>query len=231
MNINSTPYPTTNFKARQIARAVIKGVPAQKPIELYSLHSADKEFCLDLIDKLDLKKLYPNLKDYDGFGAWRTIITSGLLMTGTQNVILAVKDKRPCGVMSYNEEGYQAHLSYLAKWRPKPDEDVSYVGKVLMHHLFDYADREGLWNINLIASNGTPRGKDCRDFYHEFGFRRSANNSMNLLGINYAQKAKQLEDLFEYEEIRKAPDIDAKKKFNISFKPTIFEQIKKIFHI
>ena len=206
-------YPTPNFQARQIAKAYIKG-KSNQCVELYSLHSSDKIFGTKLSENLDLKKLYPNESCYDEFRGWDAIILNALGNIGYQDVILAIHNKRPCGIMSYNQDDNQVNLSYLAKWRPSPNKDVSYVGKILMHHLFDTAHEDMQWNISLSPSRYTPRGKDCKDFYSQLGFRyQGRNNIMNLFAVDYSEKAKELEKYFEYKKIKNAPNINPEKVF------------------
>lgn len=229
MNTRLNPYPTQNFQARQIAKAYIKGGKAKQCIELYALDSSDKNFVTNLMHNIDLKKLYPKESNYDGFKGWYNIIQYALGNIGYNNVVLAVQNKRPCGVMSFGEEDYQLHLSYLAKWRTRPNKDTSFVGKVLMHHLFDYADENYQYNICLVPSRYTPRDKNSADFYSALGFEKGDERFMNLKEVDYKQKSKELEDYFEYKKIKNAPNINPFKKFNISFKPTLMERLKSFY--
>ena len=229
MNITSNTYPTPNFQARQIATAYLKGAPKKHAIKLYALHSEDKVFAEKMLNKLNLEKLYPNEHSYENFKPWKGIIDYAVASIGQKSVVLAVQDKRPCGIMAFEEHSDYLHLNFLAKWRTQPNKDTSFVGKALMHHLFDVA-HEGLqWNIELVPSNFNPRGRDCKNFYSKLGFRQSAKNTMNLFAADYGQKAKELEKFFEYEKIQKSPDINALKTFNISFKQPLLDRIKNLF--
>lgn len=130
---------------------------------------------------------------------------------------MAVYNKKPCGIMAFKEDCMQLKLSDLAKWRVKINEDISHIGKVLMHHLFDFAHEKNSLNITLFTSCATPRGKSCKDFYSLLGFRRSANNSMNLFGVNYEQKAKTLEQYFDYKKIKNSKILNPNEEFLLDF--------------
>ena len=149
---------------------------------------------------------------------------------GQRDVVLAVHDKKPCGIMSFLEKGMQIYLSDLAKWRVKPNEDVFHIGKVLMHHLFDVADNKQALNITLYPATATPRGKSCKDFYSQLGFRRSANNSMNLFGADYSKKSKELEKYFDYNKVKNASEVDLDKVLSLNFEETALEKMKKFFY-
>lgn len=212
MDIKLKQNTTQSFQARKIAQAIVKNT--NQKIELYSLEASDKAFAQKFYQNLNLISLYPKLPSYDGFEAWDNIIHNGIKKIGTNDVILAIHNKKPCGIMSFYEKDKQVNLTDLAKWRQEPNKDIFHVGKVLMHHLFDITHKNDHWNISLYPTTSTPRGKSCRDFYSQLGFRRSANNSMNLSGANYSQKAKDLEKYFEYEQIKNSPSINLEKELS-----------------
>ena len=204
-----------SFGARQVSKAYIKSNNSKQCLELFSLDKSDLEFGNHFLKTFDLKKLYPNEKSYDGFKEWDFYIRNAISKIGDYNVVLASKNNRPCGIMAFYEKDRQFNLSYIATWRDLPNKDVAYVGKVLMHHLFSEANDSELLNISLTPTHATPRGKSCREFYSSLGFKRSANNCMNLFGANFLQKAKELEKLFEYEKLDDQTEIDSKITFVI----------------
>jgi len=206
---NFKPRQNVSFKARNIAQAYIR--TANQTIDLFALTPSDIKFANEFYENFDLKDLYPNLKSYEDFIIWQGIIKNGIEKIGFQDVILAVHNKKPCGIISFYEEDRQLNLTDLAKWRTEPNKDIFYIGKTLIHHLFDVAHKNDLINISLIPSNDTPRGKSCKDFYSQFGFRRTANNHLNLFAANYAQKAKDLEKFFDYKKINKSQEVDLNK--------------------
>lgn len=217
MEIQSILVSSCNFKARKIAQACVSTTNPKQYIELYSLQDSDLDFVKKLVKKLDLKKLYPNENSYEGFKEWECIIKEGFARLGERNIVLAMHKKRPCGVMTYFEKDNQINLTHLAKWRAKTNEDVSFVGKILMHNLFDIANEKNILNISLVPSHCFPRGKSCRSFYSQFGFRRSANNTFNLFGADYMKKLQQLDDYFEYKKINNSSEIDLTKESKLNY--------------
>ena len=171
-----------------------------------------KEIIKDFVKKFNLKNLYPNEKNYQDFQPWKNIILGGISQIGERDVILAVQGKKPCGVMAFYEQDKQINLTHLAKWRASSSSDTKFVGKILMHHLFDVAGKKDALNISLYPSYCEPRGKNCKPFYLDLGFRHSAGGSLNLFGVNYAQKAAQLEYFFDYKKLKDQSYVDAKKQ-------------------
>jgi len=216
MNVGINSSVGVNFKARQISKSYIAKTSPKQRVELFLLDNSDKEFGKKFVKNFDLKKLYPKEICYAGFKEWEAYIKNAFLKIGEYNVVLASQNNFPCGIMAFYEKNNQINLSYLAKWRTKPNFDVSYVGKILMHHLFDEAKIKNAINISLIPTQASPRGKNCREFYSQIGFRRSANNSMNLFGSDYAQKSKELEKFFEYQKMEKGIYVDSEKTFLIN---------------
>lgn len=214
MNVRFNPNPTTNFQAKLISKAHIKSDDGLKILELFALEgSSDMNFAKKYLRKFDLKSLYPEQKDYKDFDLWERVIRCAFAKLDDLDVVLVAKDKKPCGVMSYYERDGQVNLVDLAKWKTSSDDkDKVCIGKVLMHHLFNVAHKNNSLNISLHPLQATPRGKDCRDFYSLFGFRRSANNTMNLFGADYSKKAKQLEDCFIYEKINSNKNVNLQKE-------------------
>lgn len=213
MKIQQSTSPS--FQAIKLSVANIKGIKPKQSIELYSLDKFDIDFAKKYLKDFNLVALYPNEKSYLDFDIWERFITGAFNKIGEQNVILATHKNKPCGIMSFSEKEQEIFLSYLAKWRPAANMDISYVGKVLMHHLFDTANKKLALNISCIASLCSPRQKSCKDFYAQLGFRRSANNSMNLFGADYAKKAKDLENFFEYKALETPTAVDSNKEFII----------------
>ena len=225
MNINNSNV-NTNFNARLISRAYIKGNKNQKPISLYSLDASDSKIIKDFARNFNLKNLYPKEKSYLDFQPWENIILGGIYQIGERDVILAVQGKKPCGVMAFYEQDKQINLTHLAKWRANPSSNTKFVGKILMHHLFDVASKKDALNISLYPSYCEPRGKNCKPFYLDLGFRFSAGGSLNLFGVNYARKAAQLEYFFDYKKLKDQSYVDAKKSFNLTFNNSAFQRIK-----
>ena len=215
MNVRFNPNPTTNFQAKLISKAHIKSNEGLKTLELFALEgSSDMKFAKKFLRNFDLKNLYPEQTDHKDFDLWERVIRCAFAKLDDLDVILVTKDKKPCGVMSYYEREGQVNLVDLAKWKTSSDDkDKVCIGKVLMHHLFNVAHKNNSLNISLHPLQATPRGKDCRDFYSSLGFRRSANNTMNLFGADYSKRAKQLEEFFEYQVIENSKEINALREF------------------
>lgn len=222
MKVSQVQAVNNTFKARHVAKLTSDLGHKMQTIDLYSLGSkSDIEFAKKMLLSIDLRKMYPEVSNYKGFEQWGNFIEYAVEKIGKTNVILAVNEKKPCGIMAYDSDGEgDLNLSYLAKWRKDPGEDVAYVGKALMQHLIKEAKVMKAEFVQLIAANITPRGKSCHDFYDELGFILSEPNGyMVLPDIAYDLKLGYLSKFFNNISSGECDkQVDAQKEFIIDEK-------------
>lgn len=229
-NLNQKFHP--NFQARHIAQVITKAGNVKKEIQLYNLDESDKRFARKMLKAIDLRKLYPstNEKDYAYFPAWKTLIKGAVDRIGHEQVILAVQDNIPCGIMSFRHHNAEMHLSRIATWNIKPATKVEHAGKTLMHEIFRDASANKIRNINLVASSIQPRGRSCINFYSKMGFVNTQPlepNYFEMPHTNYAMKCAQLENFFTYKKIDNPEEVKLRNKISLSFEDTKFEKFIK----
>lgn len=217
------------FRARKIANVKHNKVPHLKSFELYSLDNNDVNFTKKMASKINLKKLYPNADSYEYFREWKNIINCASISSAPDNnVVIAVYNKKPCGIMSYIKHKNFIYLSYLAKWRIKPNFDLPDIGKMLMRNLFGVAVKNNINKIYVTPASCKPRGKSCVDFYNQLGFKENIKNVLVFENLNLNKKCAQLENLFEYKTVNNSVNISPNKSFSCNFNEPIMEKFKKL---
>lgn len=224
--------PNINFNAKLIAKAVTH--VGKKEIKLYNLDASDKDFAKEMVSKVDLGALYPNLDDYSGFAAWKHIIKTSVDKVGVDNVVLATHNKRPCGILVYKKNSHKTfHLTNLATWPIKENIKAPHAGKVLMHSIFAQAKRDKIDSIYLLPSQFKPLGKSCLDFYQPLGFKSKDVGLMPyvaLENVDYSVKTAQLENFFDVKFLENSKNVDLNKELSLEFKDTFTEKIVGLFN-
>lgn len=222
-----------DFQARQAASVITNVNNIRKEIKLYELDKSDLDFAKKMLAKIDLQKLYPNLDDYTGFSEWKTLIKHAVNSIGTSDVILAVENKRPCGILAfYDQKINHTVVSRFATWYNKPETKVTHIGKALMRRVFQHAQEYNIDTIITRPANCTPRGKSCKNFYRAVGFEMpnaQYPEHWHLSNKNFAVKCAQLDNFFQYKKIDKAPDVDLNSELCLKFEDTLLEKAQAIF--
>ncbi len=215
----------TSFKARHIANVIVPLKSGVEHLQLYSLDSSDKSFLKKMAKRINLRKMYPGLNDYDGFRNWKNLIVKAVSRLEAQETILAVSNNRPCGIMTYSEGQRGVFLSYLVKWRTKPNIDTPFVGKALIRNLFQTAKDNNSDCIKLTPVNCEPRGKNCRSFYYHLGFKEQDNGFMIQEKETFQKVCAQLGNYFEYKPVNSSKNINLNRLLSLKFHDTFFEKI------
>lgn len=232
MYINKQNNSNTQFKGIPIAKINSKGA---NPITLYKLGKEDITFGKTLADTLNLKALHPTEENYNGFTEWLNIIIRATKDIGRQPVVLAVQNNRPCGIISYRTTNNNVSLiSALATWPGKINQPAKHVGKALMRNLFQYTHENKNILIELKPASCKPRNKSCKVFYSKLGFKESPMKSddnifLELKNVNFNSKCAQMENFFEYQEIKNAKNENLNSKLTFKITDTFSEKLTKLF--
>lgn len=222
-----------NFDAKLVAKIKAKVPRKNVNFELYEIDKFDKEFVSKLIKKVDLESLYPNLDSYKGFAEWKNLINHAVDLIGDEKSILAIHNKKPCGIMVYEENINNIDLSYLIKWRIKPNQDLPYIGKILMRYLFEEANKNKVSEISLYTAICRPRGKSCVNFYKFLGFKKQIDDKYKIQEDNFNEKCAQLDSFFDYYRVDNAKNIPAENildsNTNDNFREYIAKKINYLF--
>lgn len=236
INNNYQPQKNSSFKGMPFAKTVLKCAQEGDKVLIYRLEQQDVPFLLKMLKKLKLDKLAPDVKDVDQLDEWKELIKSAIERVGLDdNVFLAVKDKRPCGILSQmiRREGksYESnsYITFLATWPDKINHNVKCAGKSLMRNLLEIANERNQ-NVTLIPSKNAPKAKrSCEAFYEKLGFQDIPNSKSNKKVIYkdnvYKTIFEELDPLMEYERLNNSKSENLEKTLDINYVPGIFKRI------
>ncbi len=223
----------TNFQALPVGKAVSR--VGNKEVLIYKLGIEDVPFANKMLSKINLKKMYPNLLSYDGFHHWNNVISGAVKRISSENVFLAVHNKRPCGIIAFcqnKNEPEKLLLSRLATWPVKENSKVPHVGKMLMLTMFKFAEKNNSQEITLFPLRATPRQKSCTDFYEFLGFKNSNETHKSIKYImdntNFCKKCAQIENFFNFKRIETKEKVNLKKELCLTFEDTLYEKISNL---
>ncbi len=215
---------TTSFKALPIAKiqSKVAGMKAKgNEITLYKLSESDMPFLKKMLNKLDLKKLYPNETSYSGFNEWKEIIKYAVNnLEYAHDTILATFKNRPCGIIQTKNKGFnELEVKALATWTTRAGKEQKHVGLSLARQMFESAARSNKSSIILSPSLAEPRGKSCIDFYTKLDFKESGEIYMklNAFDVDIDEKCQELEKLLEFKYIHEQKNVNLNKKLNLNY--------------
>lgn len=232
----------SSFKGVPIAKVRLNGTELKDEILILQLGKKDIPFLKKMVDKLDLEKLYPDIKNKNGFDEWKEIIENAIegIELKTKS-LLAVRENRPSGIISYCEtdSGKAFYIDHFATWPIRKGEGTKGTGKALIRQEFQDSLNSGKNRTFLIRSYIKPGNKDCCKFYKSVGFDVNTISGMAVLKQNPEDKAnvfieaiKNLDEFLDYKTIENADDINLNEQLNVNFIPGIFDNIKeKIKHL
>lgn len=215
-----------SFKALPIAKLKYKSLPIADEITLFKVGKEDLPFLERMLEKLNLENLYPHLEDKSFFKEWKDVIEGAIInLQQTTKGVLAVRKKRPCGILSFNEVNAQKeyYLDHIAAWPTTANEGTRCTGKALMREILNDAVETNKQKIFLVEDSLTPRNKNCGDFYKEIGFTQNRaawktemTQPQNAENNIFKDAADKIDEIFDYEKISNAKEIDLNHSLNIN---------------
>lgn len=235
---NSISYNQNNssFKALPLSKIKMNGTTIKDEITILQLSKKDIPFLKKMYEKIDLKKLYPDVKNIDGFKEWKQKIEHAIIdiQDGAEG-LLAVRENKPCAIMSFfdslSQKGY--FIDDLAAWPIRPGEGTKGGGRAIIRQFFEKCRSEEKTKAFLIPSCKTPRNKACTDFYESVGFRRNTHGIVEIVQpkneeLNIFEHASNtLDGLMNYSKIRNSKEIDLNQHMNIDYTKGFINRLKQ----
>lgn len=217
---------TPSFKALPISKLKYKNLPIVDEITLFQVGKEDLPFLKKMLEKLNLESLYPHLDDKSFFKEWKDIIEGAIdNLQRSAKGVLATRNKKPCGILTYDElsDFNLNYLYHIASWPTAANEGTKGTGKALMRELLDQTVKTNKEKIFLVEASLKPRNKNCGDFYKEIGFTQNrAALRTEMIQPQNAEKnifkdaASKIDEIFDYEKISSAKEIDLNHSLNIN---------------
>ncbi len=224
---------SVNFRAVPVAKVKPLAEYGGKEITLFKLNESDEKFLQKMLNNINLRKLLPKETKNVNYNKWKGFIKSAASRVNTQNVVLAVQDKRPCGIMAFRKENESSsYLSFIATWPTKPYRKARFAGQALIRELFQYNVDTNRKNIELFAAPESINGKRCIDFYKKLGFDKSPiyADMLELKDTDFSRKSAQIENFFKYERITNGKNVNLCKTLRRNLENP-FEKLINLFKL
>lgn len=221
---------SVNFRGVPVAKVKPLAKYGADEITLFKLSQNDEKYLQKMVRNINLKKLLPDSTSKVKYDKWKKMITNAVSKVGQPGrVILAVQNKRPCGIMAFRDENTStSYLGFIATWPTKPNQKSKFAGQALIRELFQYNVDTNRTSLELMDANDYINGKRCTEFYKKLGFEDSPiyMDILELKDVNFQQKNAQLENFFEYKKIKNSEDVNLSK----ILRPNIETPIQKIIN-
>ena len=152
----SAPISNTNFKGIPIAEIKVKGI--NSCYKLYEINESDKDFLKKLYNSVDLKKLMPNLHEYDYIN-WDGILSEAINQAcyKGRKTFIETCDNKPCGVINFSKSKFNTYyLNYIATFPTEPKKRVPCASQILLNQLFKTVINSNRQGIDLSALKYAP---------------------------------------------------------------------------
>jgi len=190
----------TNFKGIPISEIKVKGV--NSCYKLYKINKSDEKFLDKLYDSVDLKKLMPNLHEYDYIN-WDGILGEAIKQANFigRNVFLETCDNKPCGIINFSQSKLNSYyLNYISTFPTEPKKRVPCAGQILLNQLFRTVLNSCRQGIDLSALREAPFSPIT--VYSKLGFKfRGGDNWTEEMGIGRLGIKNALEKQKEFLEV------------------------------
>lgn len=216
-----------SFKAIPVSKVFLRSEKASSPVIVYELSKKDYPFLKKMVNKIRLDKLVENNPKRADLKTWKKLILTAYEDLKYDKVLLAVKDKTPCGILSYIKlPGEGMYLSSIASIPIKKDKYAKVAGKSLIRELFERAYKTNATHIRGYVDSSEPK---ILKFYEDVGFHITDFNLFYHKSDFFQKATARMDNYLEYVPIKNAKEVNLSKKCKLDFCPTMFERIKSIF--
>ena len=207
MQINKTTNYTPNFRAIKVATTQNTVGKFVTKIDLYKLQKEDKKILESLKSKIDIKKLFPKL-DTLALERWQHLFKYCInnfidSFDDYNTTYLAVKDNKPCGILTYSDKGSEYYLDGICSIPTDTNKKENYVGQTLFLQFFRDLQKENIKKATLSAVNDGPF--DVVTKYKKLGFVKDVTTYPYSKMVCNKYKAKEqvkvLSDSIKYTEV------------------------------
>lgn len=145
---------------------------------IYKLTENDKPYIKYLKENIDLKKLFPQIKD-DEYQIYDSLLKRALDNASNKHkdTLLLSCDNTPCGIMVYTAGKFQHILDYICTWPVEPNKKAPFGGQILFTQMFKNFIETG---SNLIELYATRFGSAVSKYRH-LGFKSCGGDNYTEL--------------------------------------------------
>lgn len=215
-----------SFGAIPVSKVYLRAERKVSPIVIYELGEKDMPFVGKMINKIRFDKLCVENKKRKDLIRWKELLMRAYTDMQYDNVLLAVKDKKPCAIMSYMELFSRINLSNIAALPVKKDTYVKCAGKSLLRELFERASRKNPPAIGGMVDSSEPH---ILKFYEDAGFKIRANMLSYKKEDSYQKAAATMDNFLEYIPLKNQKDVNLSRKCSLNYGPSILDKLRGFF--
>lgn len=175
MQIQNNFYSNNNqkFKGLHIANSTNLIKNTETKIDLYQITQKDNSFLEKLRHTVKMNELMPSSKITKAeFDRWQEMLNVALdkALNRDRKCIIAAKDKKPCGIITFQPGKNKYHLDCICTWPVEKGKKVTLAGQTLFKQMFtDFLENKA----NIIDLSAILNGPfDTVSKYSHLGFKQ-----------------------------------------------------------
>ena len=194
-----------NFKGINISNANV----LSHKMSIYKLTEKDRPFIKQLSEKVELKKLFPDITP-DDFKIYDFFLKRGLnnAMGKNKEGLLLACDGIPCGIMANKTSKSTQVVNYICTWPIKSGVKAPFGAQTLFAQMFGNFLKSG---ANFIELNATRFGSAISKYRH-LGFKSYGGDNyteiMRIKRCEVMQSCKKLRDKINLQPSKDNTDLD-----------------------
>ncbi len=136
-NIQSAGNP--DFRGIHIATSINTVKNLETKIDLYELTNKDRGFLKKLGETVKMKNFLPDMNiTPEGYKRWQAMLEVAITKAGLSDrkSVLAVKDNKPCGIITYQPDKKTYYLDCICTWPVETGKKVALAGQTLFKQMY-----------------------------------------------------------------------------------------------
>ena len=202
------------FTGIHIAKSVNCVKNMETSIDLYEITAKDKAFLKKLEETVKMRELMPADKgiSHEGFCRWQAMLEVAIAKAGLgdRKCVIAVKDNKPCGIITYKPDKKTFNLDCICTWPVEAGKKVALAGQTLFKQMFSDFLKQKADFIELSAILNGPFPVVPK--YMRLGFRQTGGKNflieMRTNNQQVKNTMKHLDDIIITHPMENSEDIN-----------------------
>lgn len=216
--INSTNTPS--FQGIYLGKSKNYINNIETGIDLFEITNKDKAFLEKLRNTVKMEKLFPSdqIPEYK-YDRWQEMLSGAVDTAYNRNrkCIIAAKDNKPCGIMTFEQGEKRFHLDCVCTWPVEVGHKVPLAGQTLFKQMFGYFLESKANLLDLTAILNGPFDTVCK--YMRLGFKQTGGEN-NLVAMRITRSRaedtmKKLNDVIFTTKSKNSTEVDLSKELNL----------------
>lgn len=189
-------------------------------IDLFEITIKDKAFLEKLKNTVKMEKLFPSkqIQEYK-YDRWQEMLSGAVDAAYNRNrkCILAAKDNKPCGIMTFEQGEKRFHLDCVCTWPVEAGHKVPLAGQTLFQQMFGFFLESKANLLDLTAILNGPFDTVCK--YMRLGFKQTGGEN-NLVAMRITRSGaedtmKKLDNVIFTTKSKNSTEVDLAKELKL----------------